>query len=229
MPEPTSRPKKTSQRRDLTVEKIVEASLIVLKSSDPSALTMRRVAEECGVSAMAIYHHVDDKNQLATLAVDSLFLAAAQAPRKGNDWRERCVDLWEEIRTRLLETPGAGMIFVRQAIIGPGTTSVTEQMFQYLEEGGLGGQAITEASDAMTMLSIGSIANDLTRPAQIREELGKQLAPQDTPILHKNMQSYATRDGRERYRLAIGWILDGVVQADKGRSETGVLQGDVEH
>jgi len=206
--------KKTNQRRDLTVEKIVEAALEVLKSSDPSALTMRRVAEECGVSAMAIYHHVEDKNRLATLAVDSLFLAATRAPRNGTNWRERCVDLWDAIRSRLLETPGAGMIFVRQAIIGPGTATATEQMFRHLQDGGLSGRAIAEANDAMTMLTIGSVANDLTRPAQIREELGKQLAPEDTPILRHNMQAYAIRDGSERYKLAIGWILDGVLKTD---------------
>lgn len=211
---PNRNPKKTNQRRDLTVEKIVEGALEVLKSSDPSALTMRRVAQECGVSAMAIYHHVEDKNQLATLAVDSLFLTATQAPRSGGNWRERCVDLWVAIRAKLIETPGAGMIFVRQAIVGPGTATATEQMFRLLQEGGLSGRAIAEANDALTMLLIGSIANDLTRPAQIREQLGKQLAPEDTPILRENMQTYATRDGSERYKLAIGWILDGVLQAE---------------
>lgn len=215
MSEANSPSKKTIRRRDLTVEKIVEAALEVLKSSDPSALTMRSVAKECGVSAMAIYHHVEDKNQLATLAVDSLFLAATRAPRNGTNWRECCVDLWVAIRTQLLETPGAGMIFVRQAIIGPGTATATEKMFQLLKDGGLSGRAIAEANDALTMLLIGSIANDLTRPPQIREELGKQLAPEETPILKQNMQTYATRDGAARYKLAIGWILDGVMQADR--------------
>ena len=214
MNQPKHPAKKPIQKRDLTVEKIVEAALKVLKSNDPSALTMRRVAEECGVSAMAIYHHVDDKTRLATLVVDSLFLSAVQAPREGSTWRERYVDLWDTIRARLLETPGAGMIFVRQAIIGGGTAQATEQMFQYLKDGGLSGRAIAEANDAMTMLLIGSIANELTRPPQIREELGKQLAPEDTPLLTRNMQTYATRDGGERYKLAIGWILDGVVQAN---------------
>ncbi len=213
------RSKKTNQRRDLTVEKIVEASLVVLKSSDPSALTMRRVADECGVSAMAIYHHVNDKNQLATLAVDSLFLAAAHGPRDGQNWRDRLLDFLKDVRRRLLETPGAGMIFVRQAIIGRGTATTTELMFECLQEGGLSGRAIAEASDAITMLLIGSIANELTRPPQIREELGKQLAPEETPILQKNMQTYATRDGGERFMLALGWILDGVVETVATRSD----------
>ena len=214
MSKPTKRSNKTSQRRDLTVEKIVEAALVVLKSSDPSALTMRRVAEECGVSAMAIYHHVDDKNEIATLAVDSLFLAAAQAPLIGENWKSRLLNFLLDVRRRLLETPGAGMIFVRQAIIGPGTATTTELMFGCLREGGLGGRAIAEASDAITMLLIGSIANDLTRPPQIREELGKQLAPGETPILQDNMQVYATRDGGERFMLALSWILDGVAGTD---------------
>ncbi len=218
MSKSAKRPQKTSQRRDLTVEKIVEASLVVLRSSDPSALTMRRVAEECGVSAMAIYHHVDDKNQLATRAVDSLFFSAARVPRTEELWRDRLIAFLEDLRRRLLDTPGAGMIFVRQAVIGPGTATTTELMFGCLSEGGLSGAAIAEASDAITMLLIGSIANDLTRPPQIREELGKQLAHEETPILRQNMQSYAIRDGSERFRLAIGWILDGVVQADTSRS-----------
>lgn len=197
------------------MEKIVDAALEVLKSNDPSALTMRRVAEQCGVSAMAIYHHVDDKNQLANLAVDSLFRVASETPRKGSTWRDRYVDLWDSIRASLLETPGAGMIFIRQAVIGPGTAMATEQMFRHLQDGMLSGQAIAEANDAITMLTIGSIANDLTRPPQIREELGNQVSTQDAPLLNKHMQAYATRDGRARYKLAVGWILDGVVQSSE--------------
>lgn len=208
MPKPT----KTRQRRDLTTEKIVEATLTVLKSRDPSALTMRRVAEVCGVSAMAIYHHVNDKDKLATLAVDSIFLAAANAPIEGRNWKEQSINLWLNIRHGLLDTPGAGLIFVRQAILGPGTATATERMFEILEQSGLPGDAIAEATDAMTMLSIGSIANELTRPPRVREDLGKQLPDSETPLLLKNMQNYATRDGTERYRLAMTWLLDGVEQ-----------------
>ena len=206
---------KTRQRRDLTIEKIVEATLSVLKSKDPSALTMRRVAEECGVSAMAIYHHVNDKDELATLAVDSIFLAAAKAPVQGRDWKAQSINLWLNIRQGMLDTPGAGLIFVRQAILGPGTATATERMFEILEQSGLPGDAIAEATDAMTMLSIGSIANELTRPPRVREELGKQVPDSETPLLLKNMRSYATRDGTERYRLSMEWLLDGVVQRSK--------------
>lgn len=203
--------RKTAQRRDLTKEKIIEATLKVLKNPDPAALTMRRVADECGVSAMAIYHHVNDKDKLATLAVDSIFLRAAKAPRRGTTWREQVINLWLGIRQDLLDTPGAGMIFVRQAILGPGTATATERMFECFHESNLSGDAIAEAMDAMTMLSIGSLANELTRPPKVREKLGEQVPDEQTPLLRKNMDTYATRDGTERYKMAMEWLLDGVV------------------
>ncbi len=209
-------PPKRPKRRDLTVEKIVEAALVVLKSSDPSALTMRNIAEQCGVSAMAIYHHVDDKEHVATLAVDSIFLSATKKTRKGKNWRDQALDLWETIRHELLETPGAGAVFVRRAVIGPGTASATQQIFSLLKQGGFSGRSIAEATDAMTMLLIGSIANELTRPANIRERLGEQVPASQTPLLHDHMNVYANRDGAERFQTGIRWLLDGAGQEEFG-------------
>ena len=83
------------------------------------------------------------------------------------------------------------MIFVRQAIIGPGTATATEQMFRHLKAGGLDGQAIAEATDAMTMLTIGSLANELTRPARIRERLGEQVPNEETPLFAKDIERKA--------------------------------------
>lgn len=118
---------------------------------------------------MAISHHVNDKDKLATLAVDSIFFRAAKATIHGPTWRKQVIKLWLGIRTDLLETPGAGMIFVRQAILGPGTALATERMFGLINDSNLPDHAMAEAMDAMTMLSIGSMANELTRPAKIRE------------------------------------------------------------
>jgi len=101
------------------------------------------------------------------------------------------------------------MIFIRQAIIGPGTAKTTEAMFALLKEGGLNGQAMVEAAEAMTMLSIGSVANELTRPAQIRQRLGEQVPPLDTPVMHEHLTEYAIRNGAERCLVALNWLLDG--------------------
>ena len=126
--------------------------------------------------------------------MDSIFLAAADAPVQGRDWKEQSINLWLNIRQGMLDIPGAVLVFVRQAILGPGTATPPERMFEILEQSGMSGDAIAEATNAMTMLSIGSIANELSHPPRVREELGKQVPDSDTHLLLKNMRRYATRD-----------------------------------
>ena len=86
--------------------------------------------------------------------MDSIFLAAADAPVQGRDWKEQSINLWLNIRQGMLDIPGAVLVFVRQAILGPGTATPPERMFEILEQSGMSGDAIAEATNAMTMLSI---------------------------------------------------------------------------
>ena len=61
-----SRPK-----RDLTVDEIVDRAIeITGTDGGESSLTMRALASACGVTPMALYRHVDDKETLLTLIVD---------------------------------------------------------------------------------------------------------------------------------------------------------------
>ena len=95
--------KKKPKKRELSQEKIVAAALEILAREDEAALTMRRIATLCDVSAMALYHHVDDKEQLAELAVDSIFLKAAETSRnRQGPWRECIYALYHDIREGLV-------------------------------------------------------------------------------------------------------------------------------
>ena len=108
--------------------------------------------------------------------------------------------------------PGAGTIFVRRAVIGPGTARLSEEMFRLLSQGGIEGTAAAEAADAMTMLCIGSIANELSRPPKIRERLVEQAPSEDLPHLMAHIEAYAVRDSEARYRVALSWLIEGVAR-----------------
>jgi len=203
--------RKTGQKRELTRQKVIDAALEVLKETPTGTLTMRQVADRCGVTAMAIYHHVEDKELLKKLAVDQIFLdVAGEMTTADKPWREAIIDMWITIRTKLLETPGAGMIFVSQAIVGPGTARTTEEMFRLLHNAGLRGDAVAEAADSMTILSIGSIANELTRPARVRDGLGRQIDTAEMPYMGKYLTHYSHRNAAQRYERALNWLLDGI-------------------
>jgi TetR/AcrR family transcriptional regulator, tetracycline repressor protein len=76
---------RTSNRRPLTIKSIAEAALRLIDREGLSALSMRRVAAELGVEAMAIYHHLPNKEALVEAVVTHGTPEALTPP--GGDWR----------------------------------------------------------------------------------------------------------------------------------------------
>lgn len=152
------------KRRHLSIDKILDASIEVLRTEGADALSMRRIAEACGVTPMAVYHHVPDKEALEILAADRILLeAVADTPGAGGDWRDELVNLMTAVRERLLETPGAGAIVARRTITGPGSTAIDEAMDRHLLKGGLSVETAAEAKHVLSVLTIGSVAYALSR------------------------------------------------------------------
>lgn len=201
------------RRRDLSIDEIVDRTIQMLRDGDESSMSMRRVAEACGVTPMAIYHHVDNKEELLTLAVDRIVEATLADPDPNASWRTRLVEFGCRFRRALLDHPGAGGVFLRRPVVSPTIARVTELLFELVGEGGIAGDAAAEAADAFVLVTMGSIANDLSRPADVRERLLDQLPPGETPLMVDQIDTYAHRNGDARYRVALEWMLDGVERA----------------
>jgi len=56
-----------------TSQRIYRCALRILEAEGPQAVSMRRVAEEAGITAMAIYHHFPSREALMSAVVDSEF------------------------------------------------------------------------------------------------------------------------------------------------------------
>jgi AcrR family transcriptional regulator len=82
------RPRSTRPRRKapLSVESIVEAGLRVARGRDVETLTMRAVAEQLGVSTMALYYHVPDKERLLDRMRERLLEAVPTPEPQARDW-----------------------------------------------------------------------------------------------------------------------------------------------
>jgi TetR/AcrR family tetracycline transcriptional repressor len=204
----TVKPDRT--RRDLTTEEIAAVAARLMREEGTDGVTMRRVASECGVTAMALYHHVENKEELLTLVVDRVIgdMLADFEPRP--DWRGSMSEFATTFRAALLANPGAATVFLRRPILSENLTRTTETLFEILKSGGFRGPAMAEATDAIVLLTTGSISNDLTRPAHVRQQLIGHVPAADTPLLVEHIGAYSNRDGEERFRLALGWLLDGI-------------------
>jgi AcrR family transcriptional regulator len=59
--------------QNATSQQIHQCALRILEAEGPQAVSMRRVAKEVGITAMAIYHHFPSREALLDAVVDSEF------------------------------------------------------------------------------------------------------------------------------------------------------------
>lgn len=60
-------------QKNATSERIYQCVLRILEGEGPQAVSMRRVAKEVGITAMAIYHHFPNREALLDAVVESEF------------------------------------------------------------------------------------------------------------------------------------------------------------
>jgi TetR/AcrR family tetracycline transcriptional repressor len=205
--------KSASERRDLSRDRIISVAETIMDQEGEAAVNMRRVAQECGVTAMAIYHHVASKEELLTLVVDRVIGDVLEAAPEVDEWRASMSSFALALRDGLLANRGAASVFLRRPILSPNLAFATERIFEVLERGGIDGRPAAEAADAVVLLLMGSIANDLTRPPEVRRRLSDDEWTGSTPRLTRQIEDYAVRDGEQRFLLALDWLLDGIERA----------------
>ncbi|WP_255649195.1 TetR/AcrR family transcriptional regulator [Frankia sp. ArI3] len=96
--------------RALGVDDIVAAALRVGTHRGFEALTMRALAEELGVSAMAAYHHVASKDALVDLVIDAVLAGVEIPPPDLGDWDVRLCELRRRCAAALEAWPGVDVL-----------------------------------------------------------------------------------------------------------------------
>jgi AcrR family transcriptional regulator len=71
----------------LTLDRIVSAAVRIADADGLAAVSMSKVAAEVGVTAMALYRYVGNKDELLALMVDAGLGDPPDVPRAGQDWR----------------------------------------------------------------------------------------------------------------------------------------------
>src|SRR5690554_3333423 len=72
----------------LSRERVLQAAIRVADRGGAEAISMRRVAQELGVEAMSLYHHVSNKEAILDGVVDLVFAAIDMPPAQVGDWRD---------------------------------------------------------------------------------------------------------------------------------------------
>lgn len=88
------------RRARLDRDAIVAAAERIIARGGPDALSLRAVAKELGVTAMALYRHVPNKDALLVLVLDALYRRLPR-PRLPRAPRARLIALWAHLHDGL--------------------------------------------------------------------------------------------------------------------------------
>jgi TetR/AcrR family transcriptional regulator, tetracycline repressor protein len=125
----------TAAKSDLSRAAIVERALTVMDTDGPEAVTIRRIAQEFGVTPMALYWHVANKDELLAAMGDALLADVVPPPATGS-WSVQLRGVVETLVEHLSRHPAAaGLVFPRVLVTEPGLR-LTEFTLTLLEDAG---------------------------------------------------------------------------------------------
>jgi AcrR family transcriptional regulator len=141
----------------LTRDAVLAQALALGDESGLEAVTIRGVADRLGVTPMALYRHVGDKEGLLDGLADVLY-SGLRLPEPGDDWWDGLARLARSTRAVLLDHPWAVPLFSRPAA-GPHARALGDVLADTFEAAGFSAR---EADELHHQLS--NIVFALVRP-----------------------------------------------------------------
>lgn len=115
---------------------ILDAALAIADERGLHAVSMRAVAERVGLTSMALYPHVGDKDGLLDGLVGRL-LSELPLPNPASDWRDRLRTLAHAMRRLAKRHPAVITLLFSRPTITPDAIRVVEVIYQVLLDAGV--------------------------------------------------------------------------------------------
>ena len=138
---------------------VVTAALKVVESEGGDALTMRRVADEIGVSASSLYGYVANKEELVQLVLEQI-MTEIPFPAGDLEWREMLRQWARGTLAVFRHHPGVAGLDLGRVPFGPALLSGAERILGTLRAAGLPDQVAAYAGD-LGSLYVAAFAHEL--------------------------------------------------------------------
>jgi AcrR family transcriptional regulator len=122
-------------RPPLTRDRVLQAAVELADRDGIDAVSMRKLGQELGVEAMALYRHVRDKDDILDGVVDRV-VAEIELREPDPDWRAAMRGLSLAARDVMLRHPWAPPVIVEQPTVGPATLRHIDAVMAILNRGG---------------------------------------------------------------------------------------------
>lgn len=210
-------------RQPLSRGLVLEAAIRVADRGGVEAITMRRVAQELGVEAMSLYHHVPNKDAILDGVTDMVFAAIKLPSAEYDDWRDAIRARASSARAVLSQHSWALGLMDSRRNPGPATLRHHDAVLGVLREAGFTLPMAAHAVSLIDSYISGFVLQEanlpMTTPDDVEEVAGsilEHLPADELPYLTEMIVDHALRPGYD-HTSEFGYGLDLILDALEAR------------
>jgi TetR/AcrR family transcriptional regulator, tetracycline repressor protein len=185
-------------RVPLTRELIAKVAADLIKADGVETLTMRSVAAKLGVSAMALYHHVDDKDEIVRLVGDDVLASIELPDPESGDWRQLLMTTALASHEALRSVPGMASVLLTHKLL-PNARRILTFCLRQFERSGLTRAEANVAYAGLHQLSVGRLLIETSSNFEVHSRLSND---DELAVYMKALH------GRESFEQALTALLD---------------------
>jgi AcrR family transcriptional regulator len=143
----------------LSREQVLDSTLELAEERGLTAVSMRAVARRLGVTPMALYRHVGDKQGLLDGLVERL-LDELPIPDAGRPWDERLLELGASLRATARRHPDAFLMLLRRPAATPAALRRRDAVYAALRDAGVPEKLVPRAERLVNTFILGFAASE---------------------------------------------------------------------
>jgi AcrR family transcriptional regulator len=144
----------------VSLEALVDAAADIADADGIDAVTMRRLAERCGVGVMTIYGYIRTKEELLAVLADR-YLAEIDMPGPDMAWQDQLETLFRSVREVMLKHPTLVPIIANQRLDTTAAYRGAEVVCGALRAAGMSDRDVITSFATLTSFTVGSVQREL--------------------------------------------------------------------
>jgi AcrR family transcriptional regulator len=209
-------------RIPLTKQRVLRAAVALADRDGVRSLSMRKLAQELGVEAMSLYHHVTNKDAILDGIVDVVF-SEIDLPSDQADWkaamRQRAISAREALRRH----PWAIGLMESRSTPGPATLRHHDTVLGTFRTAGFSVELAAHANSLLDSYIYGFALQEANLPfgtpeetAELAQAIMAEFPADAYPHLTEMAIQHVLRPGYDygdEYEFGLDLVLDGLERA----------------
>jgi AcrR family transcriptional regulator len=206
-------------RIPLSRQRVLRAAVALADRGGVGSLSMRKLAQELGVEAMSLYHHVANKDDILDGIVDVVF-SEIDLPSGDADWRAAMRQRAVSARQALRRHPWATALMESRSTPGPANLRHHDAVLGILRNAGFSVELAAHAYSLLDAYIYGFALQETSLPFSTPEETSEvaqtimaEFPAEELPHLTEIAVEHVLQPGYDygnEYAFGLDLILDGL-------------------